>query len=207
MVTKLDLENWPRKDHFNFFRKFEEPFFGLTVQIDCSAGYKKCSNDDQSFFLFYLHKALVAVNKVEPFRYRIDANQVIIHDEIMASATINRPDGTFGFSYIPYYEDFEEFKINAKLEIERVKSTVGLDPAGAGQNVIHFSSIPWLNFTSLSHARNYSFEDSCPKISVGKMTSENGILQMPVSIHVNHALMDGIHVAQFVSLFQQLMNS
>jgi chloramphenicol O-acetyltransferase type A len=40
---------------------------------------------------------------------------------------------------------------------------------------IHFSAIPWLNFTSLSHARSYTFPDSSPKISFGKMTiSENG---------------------------------
>jgi chloramphenicol O-acetyltransferase type A len=39
---------------------------------------------------------------------------------------------------------------------------------------IHFSAIPWLNFTSLSHARSYTFPDSSP-ISFGKMTiSENG---------------------------------
>jgi chloramphenicol O-acetyltransferase type A len=30
--------------------------------------------------------------------------------------------------------------------------------------VIHFSAIPWLDFTSLSHARSYTFPDSCPKI-------------------------------------------
>jgi chloramphenicol O-acetyltransferase type A len=37
---------------------------------------------------------------------------------------------------------------------------------------IHFSAIPWLNFTSLSHA-SYTFSDSSP--TFGKMTiSENG---------------------------------
>ncbi|MBC7912492.1 MAG: chloramphenicol acetyltransferase, partial [Pyrinomonadaceae bacterium] len=48
---------------------------------------------------------------------------------------------------------------------------------------------------------------SCPKISFGMMTDEHGKLSMPVSIHVHHALMDGYHVAEFVNLFQELMNS
>jgi chloramphenicol O-acetyltransferase type A len=30
---------------------------------------------------------------------------------------------------------------------------------------------------------------------------------MPVSIHVHHALADGLHVAQFVELFQTLLDS
>ena len=38
------------------------------------------------------------------------------------------------------------------------------------------------------------------------MTENNGIMTMPVSIHVHHALMDGYHVAQFIDKFQKLMN-
>jgi len=37
------------------------------------------------------------------------------------------------------------------------------------------------------------------------MMEQNGIKQMPISIHVHHALMDGFHVAQFVERFQELL--
>ncbi|HAI84531.1 MAG TPA: chloramphenicol acetyltransferase, partial [Chitinophagaceae bacterium] len=57
------------------------------------------------------------------------------------------------------------------------------------------------DFTSLSHARSFSFADSCPKISFGKMTVNQDKRTMPVSVHVHHALMDGYHVAQFIDLF------
>jgi chloramphenicol O-acetyltransferase type A len=73
--------------------------------------------------------------------------------------------------------------------------------------VIHFSAIPWLDFTSLSHARSYTFPDSCPKISFGKMKiNENGKRTMPMSIHVHHGLVDGLHLGQFVDYFQEIMN-
>ncbi|MGB5393781.1 MAG: CatA-like O-acetyltransferase, partial [Lutimonas sp.] len=68
------------------------------------------------------------------------------------------------------------------------------------------SSLPWLNFSSFSHARSYSFPDSCPKISFGQMYEKNGEKFMPVSIHVHHALMDGYEVGIFVDKFQNLMN-
>lgn len=66
--------------------------------------------------------------------------------------------------------------------------------------------MPWLDFTSVSHARHFKFEDSCPKISFGKMTGEGEDRIMPVSIHVHHALMDGYEVGLFVEEFQQLMS-
>lgn len=207
MHTLLDLDTWNRKDHFHFFKQFEEPFFGLTVKVDCTLAYQYSKKNKISFFLLYLHKALVAANKVTPFKYRIIDDKVVVYDTINASPTIGREDGTFGFSYMDYYENFEKFKLSANKEIQRVQSTIGLDPATSGDNVIHFSSMPWIDFTSVSHARNYSFNDSCPKISFGKMIEDNGKKLMSVSVHVHHALMDGYHVSQFIDEFQQLLNS
>jgi chloramphenicol O-acetyltransferase type A len=208
MKTLLDIEGWPRKEHFHFFRKFEEPFFGATVEIDCTTAYGNSKALDSSFFIYYLHKTLVAVNTNEAFRYRIADDQIYIYDQIDGSATIGRADGTFGFSLIKYDPDFAVFTATALAEIERVQNTPGLfTSAFDTDNVIHFSAIPWLNFTSLSHARSYSFPDSCPKISFGKMiTGEEGKRTMSMSIHVHHGLMDGLHLGQFVDCFQELMN-
>jgi chloramphenicol O-acetyltransferase type A len=99
-----------------------------------------------------------------------------------------------------------EFLRSAKKEIDKTQSEKGLMPAMQGENVIHYSSIPWINFTGLSHARSFSYKDSIPKISFGKVTEHQGIKQMPVSVHVHHALMDGYHVGQYISLFEELLN-
>jgi chloramphenicol O-acetyltransferase type A len=208
MKTLLDLENWPRKEHFHFFRQFEEPFFGATVEIDCTKAYETAKALNTSFFIYYLHKTLVAVNTMECFRYRISGDQIYINDRIDGSATIGREDGTFGFSLIEYHADFKIFEQTAVTEIERIQSTTGIFTRTFEEdNVIHFSAIPWLNFTSLSHARSYTFPDSCPKISFGKMTtSATGKRTMPMSVHVHHGLMDGLHLGQFVDCFQELMN-
>ena len=203
----MDLEKWPRKEHFNFFRQFEEPFFGDTVEIDCTTAYENSKKLDSSFFIYYLHKTLVAVNTIESFRYRISDDKIYINDRIDASATIGRPDGTFGFSLIEYNLSFDIFKANALAEIERIQTTTGLFTRSfESDNVIHFSAIPWLNFTSLSHARSYTLPDSCPKISFGKMNVSNaGKRTMSMSVHVHHGLMDGMHLGHFVDYFQEIM--
>lgn len=208
MKTLLDLENWNRKEHFEHFSKMEEPFFGVTVEIDCTKAYQTAKDLKTSFFIFYLHKTLAAVNSVENFKYRIAENQIYINDRIDASATIGRKDDTFGFSLIEYNPDYTIFEKNAHAEINRIQNTTGLFTRSFDDdNLIHFSAIPWLNFTSISHARSYSYPDSCPKISFGKMmTSSTGKKTMAMSVHVHHGLMDGLHVGHFVDLFQEVMN-
>ncbi len=207
MKKLIVLDKWDRKEHFLFFSKFEEPFFGLTVKVDCTTAYQKAKEKGVSFFLYYLYRALKAANEVENFRYRIIENQPYDFATVNASPTINRPNGTFGFAYMDYFEDEKQFYEKALQEIENVKRTNSLLPAVSSENVIHFSAIPWLDFTSISHARSFSHPDSCPKISFGKMTENNGAKEMPVSIHGHHALMDGYHVGLFIDKFQDLLNN
>lgn len=207
MKKPIDINTWSRKDHFRFFNAFEEPFFGIVAEIDCTKAYHTSKSTGSSFFLHYLYASLKAVNQVDAFRYRIIDDGVWEYEQVHASPTINRPDGTFGFAYMDYYPDREEFMHCAQLEIDRVQQSTGLVPALAGENVIHYSSIPWIRFTALSHARSFRHRDSIPKISFGKMTEANGKLTMPMSVHAHHALVDGYHVGQYIELFQHILDS
>lgn len=207
MRNKLDLSTWPRREHFEFFRKFEEPFFGIVANVDVTKAYSAAKERNASFFLYYLHAIMAAVNEVEAFRYRISGDDVYVYDIVNVSATLTREDNTFGFSFMEYVPDFKTFHKNAKQEIERVRITPGLFTRQFNEdNLIHFSALPWVSFTSLSHARSFTFPGSCPKISVGKMTFVNGTRTMPVSVHVHHALMDGYHVGNFFETLQQKLN-
>jgi chloramphenicol O-acetyltransferase type A len=153
-----------------------------------------------------LYKSLAAANHIEPFRYRIIDGEVWLYDKVNASPTINRPDGTFGYAYMDHENDFETFLLKAQKEIHRIQNSQGLVPAISGENVIHYSSMPWIQFTAVSHARSFSFRDSIPKITFGKMVESENRRIMPMAVHVHHALMDGWHVGQYLECFQELMN-
>jgi chloramphenicol O-acetyltransferase type A len=208
MKTKIDLDNWYRKSHFNFFNSFEEPFFGVNVNVDVTIAYRKAKEQGVSFYLYYLHCILKAANMLEPFRLRVEDNEVFLYDndDVHASATIARPDTTFGFSYIDYKPEFAEFVTGAQQEIKRVQSRTDLEIRPMF-NVLHVSAIPWVNFTGLTHARSFTFKDSMPKVSLGKVTEQEGKLTMPVSVTVHHGLVDGRHVGEYIDLFQQLLNA
>ncbi len=204
---RLDIENWNRKEHFLFLKAFEEPFFGFTVLVDVTKAYEYCKATQQSFFLYYLYQSLKAANTFEVFKYRIKNDEVHIFEEVFASATIMRANDTFGFSYMEFKPTFEAFKGVAEAEIARIQTSTSLMPEKLSDNLIHYSSIPWVNFSSVSHARSFSYPDSCPKITFGKITKDKDTLLMPVSIHVHHALMDGRDVGLYLDYFQQLLNN
>lgn len=206
MKHKLDLNAWNRKEHFAFFKQMEEPFFGVTTRIDCTQAYAKAKELGVSFFTYYLHKTLLAVNAVENFRYRIISEDVYVFDRIDASATILRDDKTFGCSLVEFDENLATFAEITKKEIARIQVTPGLFTRDFEINLIHFSAVPWIDFTSYSHARSFTWPDSCPKISYGKMIEENSKKSMAIAVHVHHGLADGYHVGQFLTLLQELMN-
>lgn len=204
---KIDIAQWKRKGHFQFFKGFDEPFFGVTFEVECGEGYRYCKEEGLSFFIYSLYGACAAVNAVEELRTRIKQGEPVLFDSVGISSTINRADGTFGFSYINFHEDFAVFKSEAEKEIDRVRANDDLVPSENDADTIHFSVLPWLRFTSLSHARHFKHEDSVPKISFGKLTRENDKWTMPVSVHVHHALADGYHVGLFAEQLTNYLNT
>jgi chloramphenicol O-acetyltransferase type A len=46
---------------------------------------------------------------------------------------------------------------------------------------------------------NWGREDSVPKIAFGRFTRIGETVQLPMSVEVHHALMDGLHVGRFVN--------
>ena len=208
MKRILDQSIWKRKEHFDFFRKYEEPFFGIVTEIDCTKAYQISKERNQSFFAYYLHKSLLAVNLVEEFRYSIEGDDVIIHDEIHASTTIGREDGTFAFTFVPFNLDFDTFNLSLKDEIKSVQNSTGLRliEGDTRQDVIYYSSIPWNTFSGLTHARNFKTGGSAPMITFGKMFQKGDKKMMNVAIYVHHGLADGFHIARHLEIFQKLMD-
>ena len=206
MKQKIDISSWNRKEHFEFFNTFEEHFFGVTTSIDMTIAYEKAKAQQIPFFVYYLHKTIAAINQVENFRYRIEENEVVLYDEIDASSTIMREDKTFGFSFMKFHSDIHEFAKIAQAEIERIQITPGLFTREFPENIIHFSAVPWINFTGLTHSRKYSLKDSCPKVSYGKLVEENGKKSMALSVTVHHGLVDGYHIGLFIEALQTELN-
>jgi chloramphenicol O-acetyltransferase type A len=147
----------------------------------------------------------VAAQQTDNFRTRIVNGEVWIYEQIHGGSAVGRPNGTIGFAHYCFHKNIEAFVKEATPAVERVRQRNDIERYPE-PNLIRFSALPWLDFTSLSHARDLSREDSAPRITFGKITDADGVRTMPVSIHAHHALADGLHVAQFVERFQDLLH-
>lgn len=199
-AVHIDLETWERSALFHLFSGFSEPFHGVCLRVDCTESFRFAKQSGISVFLTLVHRALIAAHQVENFMTRIVDGAVWRYATIHGGSAVGRPDGTIGFGYYPYQPELLAFVREASVELERVKGRNDLERY-AGQDLIRFSVLPWFDFTSISHARDLSAQNSAPFITFGKITEVGDRFTMPVSIHVHHALTDGLHVAQFVAQF------
>lgn len=208
MPYKLDLETWKRRPHFEFYRHSEDPFFNLCSNVDVTALVRRAEAEETpSFFLTSLWISQRAANEIEAFRYRLDGDAVIVFDKVDCSSTILRRDETFGFAYFDYIPDFDQFAASGASEIARVRAqSEDLEEQSDRLDMIYYSVIPWVSFTSFSHARNRGATDSVPRIVFGRHRPSGDRRLMPISVEVHHALMDGLHVARFLQRFQQYVD-
>ena len=207
MKREIDFSTWKRREHFEAFKNFDEPLFGITMKVECSTAYKIAKQNTYPFSLYYLYLSLQTIHEIEEFRYRIEGDKVFCYDRVGASSTVFRDDETFGFAFYPYLEDIEEFMQVSLKEQKRVMAESGLKFHYSGEDVVHYSTLPWADFTSVNHARKYDAHPSVPKITFGKLTKVDDKMWLPLDIHVNHALMDAFHVGKFVDRFQELLNT
>jgi chloramphenicol O-acetyltransferase type A len=199
MSGYLDIETWSRRKQFEFFKSYDNPYFNLCVNVDVTNLLALTrATPDISFFITYHFLSMKAANEVEPFRYRLRGDRVFVHDRIHAGTTLLLADESFTFVYFDFDEDFEVFHTRARAAVEKAQAGESrLDEREGQDDLIHHSVIPWVTFTSISHARNWRRQDSVPKIAFGKYREDGDRMRMPISVEVHHALMDGLHVGRY----------
>lgn len=203
-AVQIDLSTWERRPLFELFNGYSEPYHGVCVRVDCTETSHYAKDHQLSVFLSLLHRSLLAANNTETFRLRVVDGAVWSYKTIHGGSAVGRSNGTIGFAHYAYRPQLTEFVREASVELERVKGRSDLERY-KGQNIIRYSVLPWFDFTSISHARDYTARDSAPKITFGKITEAGDRRTMPVSIHVHHGLADGSHVAEFMEHFERTL--
>jgi chloramphenicol O-acetyltransferase type A len=211
----LDTARWARRDAYEFFRGFDKPFFNVCVRLDV-APLKAALAATQAagggtLACYFL--ALKLANAHEPFRLRLVGDAVQVHAVVHGSTTVLREDGdSFGFADLEYGDDAQAFMRRARAAIDQSRCrSAAFEPKPDDVARIYFTSLPWLHFTSFSHARRWATEgqrdDSIPRFAFGRAQADGARVWMPMSVEVHHALMDGVHVGRYVQEFEAALAS
>jgi len=205
MAEYLDLTKWTRQDLFEFFRDYDHPHFNICTRIDVTRLMELVRDrPGVGVSLAYHYFALRVANEIEPFHYRLKDGKVIVHDVINGGTTVLLPNESFSYAYFDYQEDFEKFTFAARQAIKKVQDEGALKPT-MREDLIYFTTLPWVSFTSFAHARTPGRGESVPRIAFGKFTKENDRTLLPISVEVHHALMDGLHVGRFLTRLEEVL--
>ena len=207
MYKEIDLATWKRKDIFNLFKTYADPYFNTTFEVDVSNLYRQCRYKGFSFFLCSLYLSNKAASSVEGFKLRFKKDQVVCYDKLDLGSTILLPDNTFTFCYFNYEKELTSFLKNGQKAIETLKSDGAFEPKDDKDDLIHYSVLPWIRLSSFKNARRGDPKDAIPKIVFGKVTDVGNKKMMPVNVELHHAMADGYDLGLYYEQFQKLLDS
>lgn len=208
MYVEVDMDNWNRRATYDFFKDYDDPFFNFTGRVDATALYRLCKENGLSFSLAALFYSQIAANEIREFRTRMVDGRLVEFDQIHATQTILNHDETFSFAYFEMMDDVFEFDRADKAAVEKYKALKSFDVESERADLIYYSVIPWVAFTSFKHASRFDRMQTIPRIVFGKLFDDTAHhKQLPLSVEANHMIMDGLHVGRFFNRFQGLINS
>ncbi len=204
---EIDLDSWERKATFEFFRDYKDPFFNIAANVDVSRLYSFCKTRGLPFSIAALYCSIAAANEIREFRLRMIGEKVVEFDRIEATQTILNDDNTFSFCYFPWRETIEEFVEVGRAAREKYGAMRSFDVETERLDLIYYSVIPWVSFTSFKHANSGDNRRSVPRMVFGKMFMQGERRLMPFSVEGHHCLMDGFHIGRYFELFQNKLDS
>lgn len=204
-MHRIDIENWSRREHYEFFRGFDKPHFSMCANVDVTDFRRHIKPSRISLTIGIVYLLARTANDLPEFRRRLREDGVIEHDVVHPGYTLLVDEERFSFCTVPYTADFKEFAAAAVVQIAAVKADPNLeDPAGDA--LLFMTAIPWLSFTSFSHPMHYHPADSVPRFAWGKIFTQCDRQLMPLDVLGHHALMDGLHVARYFAQLQAYLD-
>lgn len=202
----LDIENWTRKEHFYYFKQMDYPHFNICANVDITNLHNYIKKHDYSFFRTMLYITTRTANSIDEFKYRIQDDKVVIYENVHPSFTFLTTKDTFSFCAVHYKENIFEFFSDIETALNKIMGNICIKDEPNRDDVLYITSMPWISFTGVTHPIDLSKTDSIPRIAWGKFFEENGTMKLPLSVQVNHALMDGIHVGRYFNDLQELID-
>ena len=207
MKTYIDLETYPRRSHFEYFRSLAYPYVGFTANVDVTNLLRFAKKHGGSGFHAILWATSRAANAVPQLRQRIEGDRIAEYDHCNVGHTVALPDTTFCNCTTDCRRDLENFLPYARAcqeEASRHTGFVNQDEDESG--MIFTSCVPWVAFTQCIQPVPIP-ADCNPRIVYGKYIKEGEKTLMPLHIQCNHALVDGYHLGEFYRIFEEIAAS
>ena len=202
-MQQIDMENWPRRELYDFMSGIRDPFYAVTFTQDVTKLYDYTKAHGLSFYYALTYLVTKAVNSVENFRYDVDGDKVVLLDERVPSFTVlRRETELFCFVNVRASGTMEEFCAEAAKKAAAQTTLFGEEDT---RDLLFISCLPWVELTSLTNEGMTDPDDCIPRISWGKWHDEGGRKTLGISMEVNHRFIDGVHIGKFAQELTRLI--
>ncbi len=203
----IDKEKYYRKGIYRHFTEDCKCSVSMTARIDVTGLNEFSERTDTKFYINFLYIISKVLNSRDDYKmaYLWQSDELICYDTINPTQYIFHEDTeTCTPVYTDYYDEYEKFYRCALDDIENAKQTreYRLDSENH-PNWFDASYISWLSYDSLNVELPDGYLYFLPIVSWGRYREENGMLMMPVTVRLNHAVADGFLIANVFRLIQQ----
>lgn len=201
------IEEFKNKEVLKFYRNLDIPQYNVCYNVDVTNLLKYVKTKKISFYYAMIYYSLLAMNRIDEFKYRINGDHVIYHDVIGPSFTELIPNTeNFKIVTIDFINGLEEF-IKYATESSNKQGDKFIDESKeVRDDLVYISCLPWISFTGLSHAISIVKDDAIPRLTWGKYFESNGKILIPLSVQVHHGFVNGLVLGKFSSLLQKTLD-
>ena len=144
----IDMEKYPRIDHFRYFSGFAIPYGGVTADVDITDFMKTLRERELPFFLSFFYCVIRAANDVSELRQRItgeNRDEIVEYEYCDAGYTVALPDSTYCYCILGCDKPFDEFLPYAQEEQRKAVENPSIEDGDYRDEMFFISSVPWIS--------------------------------------------------------------
>ncbi|MGI6013943.1 MAG: CatA-like O-acetyltransferase [Oscillospiraceae bacterium] len=208
--TVVDMEQWPRKDHYAYYTQKLNVGYSMTIRLDVTKLLDCCHQNGYKFYPTFIYCVTSVINRTEALRmFQNQEGELCIWDDVMPNYTIfHEDDSTFSDCWTAFSSDFVTFYRAITDDMERYQDIKGIKAKpGQPANFFCISCVPWIDFTGYSNYVAGGTPQFFPIITFGKYTRKEDTVEMPFNLTIAHAVCDGYHTGCFFRDLQEEINN
>lgn len=207
-MMKIDIDQWERKEIYQFYKDFDIPRYQVSVDIDVYQFYQYVKKEGLSFYFSFMWLVLDALNEIPNFKYRLVKDDVYYYDVVHPSFT-DRIEGKDLFKIVnsKFQNDMKTF-VQQAIDKSKLQGDQFINYQDElRQDLVYITTFPWAKFTHATNPTNLDSKDAVPRIGWGKFEKKGDQQMMPITIEVHHACADGYHVGLLINKIEQRLKS